>query len=168
MNDPQTPRRYKRKNRLPDPKFQLRWIGTILGYCALALIVQTLVVGAQVAQSAEDFAQAEANLLQLINGILIRSFLMAAVLVLPCLALMALKRTFVTAGPLYRFEQHLKQVAAGEWPGECRIREGDEHQNLCALINAALESARAMEPLESSTVDEDREEQAQEGPRLAA
>ena len=147
MKTPQTTPTYKRKNRLPNPRFQLRWIGTILGYCALALIVQTLVVGAQVAQSAQDFTASEANPLQLINVILIRSLLMAAFLVLPCLAIMALKRTFVTAGPLYRFEQHLKQVAAGEWPGECRIREGDEHQNLCDLINAALESARQMEPL---------------------
>ncbi len=166
MKDPQSPKRYQRKNRLPNPQFQLRWIGTILGYCALALIVQTLVVGAQVAQSAEEFAMAETNPLQLIHGILLRSLLLAAVLVLPCLAVMALKRTFVTAGPLYRFEQHLKQVAAGEWPGECRIREGDEHQNLCDLLNAALESARAMEP--PAETDNERGATKVDTPRQAA
>ena len=153
MKDPQTPPQFKRRNRLPDPKFQLRWIGTILGFCALALIVQTLVVGAQFAQAAQELTNPDVDPLQLMNSILIRSLFMAAFLVMPCLAIMALQRTFLTAGPLYRFEQHLKKVASGEWAGECKIRAGDEHQNLCDLINAALESARAMDPATTAEVE---------------
>ena len=37
----------------------------------------------------------------------------------------------------------LGAVARGEWPAPCHIRESDELQELCGLMNAALENARA-------------------------
>jgi hypothetical protein len=46
--------------------------------------------------------------------------------------------TFRVAGPIYRFEQHLRVVAEGRDPGPCKIRKGDELQDFCDVLNAAL------------------------------
>ena len=58
--------------------------------------------------------------------------------------------TFRVAGPVYRFEQHLGSLARGEDPGTCRIRKGDELQDLCASINAAVETLRGQGQGEAS------------------
>ena len=51
--------------------------------------------------------------------------------------------TFRVAGPVHRFEQHLKAIANGEDPGDCYIRKGDEFTELCELINSAVNTLRA-------------------------
>ena len=50
--------------------------------------------------------------------------------------------SFRIAGPLYRFEVHMKQVSHGEDPGPCRIRRGDMLQGFCDQLNALTEPMR--------------------------
>ena len=45
-------------------------------------------------------------------------------------------------GPIYRFKVFLKQVADGERPADCKLRQGDELQDVCDLINAATAPVR--------------------------
>ncbi len=67
---------------------------------------------------------------------------------------------FVThriAGPLYRLEQHLAAIAAGEDPGPCRLRKFDELGQLCETMNAAVDRLRSGNPkLSTNDVGEAR------------
>ena len=137
------PQHYKRRNRLPQPKFQLRLTGIFAGLCALALIGQTLVIGAQLTEAAQGMSSGGNELADAVPGLMWRSWLGSAALILPALMLIGVRITFRFAGPLFRMERHLEAVAAGEWPEPCKIREKDDMQDLCVVMNAALESARA-------------------------
>ena len=64
------------------------------------------------------------------------------VILLPVIFAFGILLTFRIAGPVYRFEQYLGSVARGEQLGPCKIRDGDELQNLCDAINAATEPLR--------------------------
>jgi hypothetical protein len=68
--------------------------------------------------------------------------------------------TFRVAGPLYRFDQHLKAIARGEDPGECRIRKDDELQDLCATLNAAIGVLRKADPLRAESAARGEERKA--------
>lgn len=65
--------------------------------------------------------------------------------------------TFRIAGPLYRFETHLNQIAAGEDPGECYIRKSDELHSMCAAINAAVATLSASKETEQDLLEADSE-----------
>ncbi len=53
---------------------------------------------------------------------------------------MGIRSTFPIAGPVYRFLADLGDVAEGGYQRPLKIREGDELQDLCAAMNAALEA----------------------------
>ena len=75
--------------------------------------------------------------------------------------------TFRIAGPVYRFEQYLKQVSRGEQLGPCKIRDGDEFQGLCDLINEATRHLREA-PAEEQPVAESTHESTPESTGMAA
>lgn len=141
MNEPRAT--YRRKNRLPQPRFQLRLVGVFAGLCVLALLSQTLVIGWQLTEHAQSMSAGGAQLAAAVPWIMVRSVLISAALTLPALMLIGVRITFRFAGPLYRIERHLESVARGESPGPCRIRKTDDMQQLCQMVNAALDSARA-------------------------
>ncbi len=143
MENQQTKSQF-RWNKLPKPGYQLQLLGTLLALCVLSLVVQSLVVSAQFAKVAHLFAYQDVEAMPVMTAVLGRSLLVAGLLVLPALSFIIVHRTHRIAGPIYRFEQHLKSAAKGEWPGECRIRRGDDHQQLCKLINEGLEGAREL------------------------
>lgn len=138
--------KFKRRNKLPKPRFQLRLAGTFMALVAMSLFVQTLVCGAQFAAFAQEFQGSETDLISELPGLLGRSLLYGSLLIVPALGIIAIHITFRMAGPIYRFEMHLRSVIAGEDPGICRIREGDHHTELCDLINGALASKAKQTP----------------------
>ena len=82
-------------------------------------------------------------------------------MLLPLTIAVGILATFRIAGPVYRFEKYLKAVIRGEEVGPCRIRKGDEFQELCELINeatAAMREQRAGEMERVSTAPEERKE----------
>jgi nitrogen fixation/metabolism regulation signal transduction histidine kinase len=50
--------------------------------------------------------------------------------------------TFRIAGPVYRLKEFLKSIASGATPEDCRLRKGDELQDLCSLANDATAPLR--------------------------
>ena len=50
--------------------------------------------------------------------------------------------TFKIAGPIYKFEWYLGQLAQGVYPGPCKLRENDELWDLCHVLNSAVERLR--------------------------
>lgn len=134
---------YKRRTKLPRPRLQLRMIGAFAGLCALALLAQTLLLGALMMELANSLPTGGPRLAEELPGALMRALGLSVLMILPALGVIGVRITFKLAGPLYRFEQHLGAIAAGEWPDACRIRKGDDLQEFCTLLNDALSAAHA-------------------------
>lgn len=80
-------------------------------------------------------------------------------LLVPVMTLVGILITHRIAGPAYRMRMHLEAIeTTGEIPGPCKIRKGDELQELCSLLNQAIEvvaqGTHTVEP--AQTVAENR------------
>lgn len=131
--------RHRRRFRIIRPRLQLRLIGSFFGIAALALLLQYLAFLWMVADAAVDMPALAAAAAVNAGWVLAGSF---AVL-LPLTLLVGVLITHRIAGPVYRLETFLKQVESGEAREECRLRKGDELQELCALVNHATAARRA-------------------------
>ena len=134
---------YKRRIRLIRPRLQLRLIMSITGVAVLALALQYMVFMRVLASVALALPNDGAALMTLISAKLLAVAILTLAMLLPAALLVGVLVTHRIAGPIYRFEVYLKQVLAGTQTAECRLREGDELQDLCVLINQVTEPLRA-------------------------
>ena len=74
-------------------------------------------------------------------------------LLVPVTLIVGITTTFKVAGPLHRLEQHCRAIIRGEDPGICKLRKGDEMQDLCDLFNQAIDKLREKEGQEESYED---------------
>jgi signal peptidase II len=137
----------QRRRKLIKPGLQLRLTGVFLGVALMCFVMQLLMVALALSEVANALPSGNGALQEAIPDLLTRVFLMSALAFLPLILLVGVTATFRIAGPIYRFEQYLRAVAAGTESGPCRIRKGDELHELCEIINAATE------PLRRSIVD---------------
>lgn len=131
--------RHRRRFRIIRPRLQLRLIGSFFGIAALALLLQYLAFLWMVADAAVDMPAVAAAVAANAAWVLAGSF----ALLLPLTLLVGVLMTHRIAGPVYRLETFLKQVESGEAREDCRLRKGDELQELCALVNQATAARRA-------------------------
>jgi hypothetical protein len=117
-------------------------MGGFLGVAALALLVQTTYLGLLLVELAASMPAGGDFLERVAGDLVLKALVVSMLLLLPLTALVGVHMTFRVAGPLYRFHQYMRSVAAGDDPGPCRLRDGDEFQELCDLINAGLERTR--------------------------
>lgn len=134
---------HARRRKLIKTKLQLKLIGVFVGLACVSALIQTLLVNHSllaVLGTPESGSQA----LRIdLSGLLLGNLALSLGLLVPAMGFVGLLVTHRIAGPVYRFEQHLSAYARGQDPGPCRIREGDELQELCTIINQALERARS-------------------------
>jgi hypothetical protein len=157
--------KYKRKKKLINPVLQLR-LSAVFAMAALAgVLAQFILLNIVLADLGREFP-AYAELLQKHwPSLLWKTVWITIGLVLPFTLGLGILVTFRLAGPLYRFETYMGQVARGEDPGPCRIRKGDMLQSTCDVINTLCAPIRARNASASSN-----EQQAQitEVPSLVA
>lgn len=134
---------YQRRKKLIQPRLQIRLILAFLGVALLALMLQFILFASTIATLAADLPQEGEILIERIPGYTVAVLFISVGVLLPLIFFVGILTTFRIAGPLYRFEQHLKAIARGEDPGVCRIRKGDELQDFCRTFNAALDRVRA-------------------------
>jgi len=89
------------------------------------------------------FEPEESRLLAQIPPLVQRSMFWTFALQIPIYMAVGIVITFRIAGPLFSIERFLRRVAAGEDAGRCRVRENDELQDLCGLVNDAVDHLRA-------------------------
>lgn len=145
--------RYKRRIKLIQPRLQLRLVGVFCGLTLLALGLQFLVFMRALSGIAEQLPADHGVLMEAVPEMVLQSSLLALLVVLPLVLFVGVLVTFRIAGPLYRIEMHLRRLISGEDPGECRLRKGDELQNLCSLVNRATEEVR-LRNAQSQAADE--------------
>lgn len=151
------PAPHKRRIKLILPALQFRLIGAFFGTAVLALLAQFVVLASRLSIVAAGMPSGGEALWREIPGLLFSALGISLAFLLPTIVGVGISVTFRVVGPIYRFEQHLRAIAAGEDPGVCRIREGDHLNELCGLINAAIQAAReqgVQQPAESEPLQE--------------
>jgi hypothetical protein len=132
----------KRTIQLIQPRFQMRLVLTFLGVALVGLVLQFVLFAATISALATEMPQDGPLLLERIPSYTLTVLAISACVLFPLTITVGILTTFRIAGPLYRFEQHLRAIARGEDPGECRIRKGDQLTEFCASFNAAMETMR--------------------------
>ena len=138
-----TTKSFKRRRKLIKPALQLRLTGIFLGLSLLCMLLQILMFGLTLSDTANALPTGNAALHEAIPGMLVRVFLISVSIFLPLITLVGITTTFRVAGPVYRFETFLRSVAAGEETEPCRIRKADQLHDLCDVINEVTEPLRA-------------------------
>jgi hypothetical protein len=142
--------KYKRRRKIIKPRLQLKLVGVFVGLSALAVLLQTVLVAHRLSELSAAVPIGGEYLLDAMPGILTEILIFTFGLVMPLIFAVGVLVTHRIAGPVYRFEQYLGQVVRGEDVGPCRIRKGDELQDLCIVINEAAELIRDARSHETS------------------
>jgi signal transduction histidine kinase len=135
-----------RRQRLIKSGLQLRLIAVFLGLAAISGALQVILINRSILSLARHNVVRDDALLKALPDILTSNLLLTLGFLVPLMGYVGLLLTQRIAGPIYRYERYLDSVVAGEHRGPCKIRKGDELQDLCDRINrvtAELDRARA-------------------------
>lgn len=133
----------RRKMRLADPRQQLRTIAVVLAVAVVAILFQAALTGYTLTRAAVDLPSEGPLILEQLPRMLAIDVACTTAVLAPLMLVVAGFVTSRIAGPLRGFERFFTALANGENPDRCRIGDGDELQDLCALINRATERLRA-------------------------
>ncbi|MEM7305195.1 MAG: hypothetical protein AAF682_00925 [Planctomycetota bacterium] len=99
--------------------------------------LQFLLVGYFLFQEVSGLDGEGGELFGELPGLLLIVFGLSLTVLLPLLFAFGLYMTFHIAGPIYRMQVFLSDVVRGEAKEPCKIRDSDQLQELCQLVNEA-------------------------------
>jgi len=134
--------RGRRRTKLIKPRFQLKLVGVFVGLSALGFLLQSLHVGLRLSELAAEVPEGGPYLMAVMPELPLEILAVSFGMLLPLIIAVGIMVTFRVAGPLYRFEQYLRDVRDGREIRPCRLRDGDDLQELCELINQVTEPLR--------------------------
>jgi hypothetical protein len=130
---------YKRKKKLINSTLQLKLVGSFLAVACLASLFQVLILNNSMMGIVSRNSGAGDELLASLPGIMARNVLLTLGVLAPLMFTVGVLITHRVAGPAYRMETYLRQIAReGRVASRCRIRKGDELRGLCDALNDAL------------------------------
>jgi signal peptidase II len=129
----------KRRIKIIKPRLQLKLVGVFVGLAALSVLLQSVLLANRLTDLSVNVPVGGQYLVDAMPSIISEILIFTFGLVLPLIFAVGVLITHRIAGPIYRFEQYLKAVVDEQASGPCRIRSGDELQELCDMINAAVE-----------------------------
>jgi len=130
----------KRKRKLINTELQSKLILTFLTISCITTLFQVVLMNSSLVEVSQHLPRDSRLLLAALPGLLVKNLVITAIFLIPLIFSVGILATFRLAGPLHRFEQYLRDVIDGEAQGPCKIRKNDELQELCHLINVALET----------------------------
>jgi hypothetical protein len=126
---------HRRRIKIIRPRLQLKLTLTFVGLTLLALMLQFMIFLRTMTVVAASLPSDHDMLMEAVPEVVFQSLMLTFCVVVPLVFLVGVLMTFRIAGPIHRFESYIKQILRGENPGECRLRKGDELNELCDLIN---------------------------------
>ncbi len=132
----------KRKKKIVNPRLQGRFLALLLTAAGASVLVHAGLMVWSLSSLATELPHDARRLQDAIPGTVVLSSLATLLAVVPLFLLLGIAGTFRVFGPLYRFRVFLGQVARGGHSEPCRIRQGDELQDICQLLNVVTEPAR--------------------------
>ena len=147
MNDVQTKQVYRRKNVYIDKEFQTKFI---LKFCGLVAIGAGLTIIALYVLSLQStsvsFVNARVKVMttaDFILPLLIQTVFIVTGAVSVGAAAVTLIVSHKIAGPLFRFKQTFRELAAGNFTNEVRLRQGDQLTEVAGDFNLMITVLRA-------------------------
>ncbi len=137
--------KFKRKQYLVAKKFQLKYVGLILllmfltaALCSYVVYYTSmLMMGAKLAN-----VYPQGRLLYIVKAVNFR-ILLSVILVTPLVGVMGIFLSHRIAGPIYRMEKFLRNMADGDFSSRLVLRQNDELKNLADGINYLSDSLKS-------------------------
>ncbi|HPF13264.1 MAG: hypothetical protein H6829_13215 [Planctomycetes bacterium] len=143
-----------RQKKVNKPGLQLRLIGTFLAISAFAAYGQALLLSqalVDVSLRIQDSKVAR-EVQDAMPELLVHNLLWTSLLLLPLIVLVGVHVTHRIAGPAHGIERYLRSVVEqGGVSVPCKVRKGDELQNLAESINRTFDRLRQDRELEQPT-----------------
>ena len=134
----------RRRSNLPNSRLQLKVVGVFLSIGLACLFAQFLFGRYAISELTALFANSKLGASEaMIMESLWIYFLFAGCLLVPLTISAGILVTFRIAGPAYRMERYLRDVASGADLPPCTLRKGDDLQELCDALNAAVDRLKA-------------------------
>ena len=131
--------KFPRKKKLVNFGLQLKLIGTFMAVSCFAALAQVILLSNSMMDVSQDMGPASEAFVKRLPPVLTSDIISTFAFLLPFMFLIGLHITHRVAGPLYRIDCYLDEVArTGELPGVCKVREGDELQALVSALNLAF------------------------------
>ncbi|MEZ6020168.1 MAG: hypothetical protein R3F17_08720 [Planctomycetota bacterium] len=160
-----------RKKKLNKPKLQLKMIGVFLAISSFAAFGQALLLSQslmEVGLRIED-TQVARTVQDAMPGLLMRNLLWTALFLLPFMLVVGVHVTHRIAGPAYRMRMYCNEIAAsGEVTYKCRIRQHDELQSMCEVLNEAVSAVQRAAGTPSQTPSNPSAKDVETAPSLVA
>ena len=136
----------KRRRILIKRAFQLRYVGAILFFVLLITLISTITIYAAIfPYLSEKLANVypQGRLVMVLRNANMK-VLMSTAVVLPIAVWFGIMFSHRIAGPWYRMEVILREIAEGSLTARVNLRKGDELQSLGDAINEVTDNLRAM------------------------
>jgi hypothetical protein len=138
------PMSYKRRFlRLVQPRLQIRLMLAFGAVAGTGLLLQYLLFVLVLTRAAEGLPQDGLLLLDQLGEVLLVILLASFLVLLPVVGLVGILATHRWAGPLYRFQRFLEELADGRRPADIRLRDGDELTGFADLLNRVTAPLRS-------------------------
>ncbi len=134
--------RERRRIKLVKPRLQFKLIGVFVGLSGLGFLMQSLHVGLRLSELASTVPEGGSYLMAALPELPLEILAVSFGMILPLTIAVGILVTFRIAGPVYRIEKYLEEVLRGEQVVPCKLRKGDELQELCEMINKVTEPMR--------------------------
>ena len=144
MNGETVRPRFKRKTYLVSKRFQLKYVGQILllmfltaALCSYVIYYTTMMMMGE--KLANVYPQG--RLISIVKLVNLRIFV-SILLVSPLVVMIGIFLSHRIAGPIFRIERFLENMAAGDFSARLVLRQKDELKSLAEGINGVNESIR--------------------------
>ncbi len=147
--------KFKRTKYLISTKFQLKYVGLILLLMfATASICSYFVYYTVMVLMGEKLASVypQGRLISIINTVNFR-ILVTLLLITPIVTIIGIYLSHKIAGPIYRIEKFLGDMAAGNFASRIILRKGDELVSIADKINLLNDSLKSTIGSEKSSMD---------------
>lgn len=147
--------KFRRTRYFISAKYQLKYIGIILLFMFLAVGMSTLTVyftGMSIFAEKLSNVYPQARVVPLLNMINYRT-LMHMLLLIPVVAFIGTYLSHKIAGPVYRLERYLTDMAAGKLTSHITLRKGDEFTGVADKINDLTDSLRVTLSSQRTSLD---------------
>lgn len=131
--------KHPRRKKLINPSLQLKLTGALISMACLAVLFQVFLFNRTMLTIAREVGELDGLLMAQLPGIMRTNVGLMLVVMLPLMFYVGVVLTHRIAGPAYRMEVYLRELADGGDPGvPCSIRQGDELSSLCDALNQAV------------------------------
>ena len=139
-DSPLSPRAlHKRRLKLVDPKLQIQLTMVFVGLSALGVVMQFILFQSTLSKLSYQLPNDGLLLMESVNSALPGILGVTLLAILPLTYLVGVLTTFRIAGPVYRMNMYLRDVAEHGYHGPCRLRKGDKLQELAAQLSKTVE-----------------------------